>query len=777
MTKATRKKSPAKSRSKKTKRSFKQKLFRFFLYCTFIFITVSLIGFAIIDYTVTQKFDGRKWALAARVYARPLEIYPGANLTIEMLKDELSGLSYRFVANPASPQQAAFGSSAAEIYLPARKVNEQRFEAQKIRVEFANNRIERVTSNGKPLTDVVLFSPMEIGAIYPATGEDRILVRLQEIPPLLGEALIAVEDKNFVNHHGISLKSIARAILANLQAGQLVQGGSTITQQLVKNLYLSNERSLTRKLLEAAMTISLELHYSKAEILETYINEVYLGQAGRRAIHGFALASKFYFNKSVDQLNTEEIALLVGMVKGASYYNPKRHPERAKNRRDTVLTVMADNGLIEKSQAEQLAAKKIALAPAEQNQHAFPSFIDVVKEQLLRDYQLEDLQSEGLQIYTTLAPSLQRSVEKTIQQKLSDLERSYSITRNTLQSSAVFTAVGSGEILAVVGDRNTSFDGFNRALNAKRPIGSLIKPAVYLTALESRRYTLATPLDDSPVNIVVEQNKTWQPQNFDHQSHGQVPLFSALANSYNQSAARLGMDLGVDRISSTVKRLGIDAEIPQVPALILGSLDLTTYQMSNFYHTIANDGIYTPLRAIRSIYTPDGKRLQRFGLESKEVVASENAYLLDFALQINAHQGTGKSIYNTLPESLAVAGKTGTTNDQRDSWFAGYSGDLLGVVWVGADDNQPLPLTGSTGALNIWKDVFRQVPTRGIEKLKPARIDFQWIDAQTGLISGPNCKQALSLPFIDGTEPSQKARCEYIQTPVNPWWRRILGGQ
>ncbi|GAB2190439.1 penicillin-binding protein 1B [Sessilibacter sp. MAH1] len=777
MTKAARKKSPAKSRSKKTKRSFKQKLFRFFLYCTFIFITVSLIGFAIIDYTVTQKFDGRKWALAARVYARPLEIYPGANLTIEMLKDELSGLSYRFVANPASPQQAAFGSSAAEIYLPARKVNEQRFEAQKIRVEFANNRIERVTSNGKPLTDVVLFSPMEIGAIYPATGEDRILVRLQEIPPLLGEALIAVEDKNFVNHHGISLKSIARAILANLQAGQLVQGGSTITQQLVKNLYLSNERSLTRKLLEAAMTISLELHYSKAEILETYINEVYLGQAGRRAIHGFALASKFYFNKSVDQLNTEEIALLVGMVKGASYYNPKRHPERAKNRRDTVLTVMADNGLIEKSQAEQLAAKKIALAPAEQNQHAFPSFIDVVKEQLLRDYQLEDLQSEGLQIYTTLAPSLQRSVEKTIQQKLSDLERSYSITRNTLQSSAVFTAVGSGEILAVVGDRNTSFDGFNRALNAKRPIGSLIKPAVYLTALESRRYTLATPLDDSPVNIVVEQNKTWQPQNFDHQSHGQVPLFSALANSYNQSAARLGMDLGVDRISSTVKRLGIDAEIPQVPALILGSLDLTTYQMSNFYHTIANDGIYTPLRAIRSIYTPDGKRLQRFGLESKEVVASENAYLLDFALQINAHQGTGKSIYNTLPESLAVAGKTGTTNDQRDSWFAGYSGDLLGVVWVGADDNQPLPLTGSTGALNIWKDVFRQVPTRGIEKLKPARIDFQWVDAQTGLISGPNCKQALSLPFIDGTEPSQKARCEYIQTPVKPWWRRILGGQ
>ncbi|GAB2196389.1 penicillin-binding protein 1B [Sessilibacter sp. MAH4] len=777
MTKAARKKSPAKSRSKKTKRSFKQKLFRFFLYCTFIFITVSLIGFAIIDYTVTQKFDGRKWALAARVYARPLEIYPGANLTIEMLKDELSGLSYRFVANPASPQQAAFGSSAAEIYLPARKVNEQRFEAQKIRVEFANNRIERVTSNGKPLTDVVLFSPMEIGAIYPATGEDRILVRLQEIPPLLGEALIAVEDKNFVSHHGISLKSIARAILANLQAGQLVQGGSTITQQLVKNLYLSNERSLTRKLLEAAMTISLELHYSKAEILETYINEVYLGQAGRRAIHGFALASKFYFNKSVDQLNTEEIALLVGMVKGASYYNPKRHPERAKNRRDTVLTVMADNGLIEKSQAEQLAAKKIALAPAEQNQHAFPSFIDVVKEQLLRDYQLEDLQSEGLQIYTTLAPSLQRSVEKTIQQKLSDLERGYSITRNTLQSSAVFTAVGSGEILAVVGDRNTTFDGFNRALNAKRPIGSLIKPAVYLTALESRRYTLATPLDDSPVNIVVEQNKTWQPQNFDHQSHGQVPLFSALANSYNQSAARLGMDLGVDRISSTVKRLGIDAEIPQVPALILGSLDLTTYQMSNFYHTIANDGIYTPLRAIRSIYTPDGKRLQRFGLESKEVVASENAYLLDFALQINAHQGTGKSIYNTLPESLAVAGKTGTTNDQRDSWFAGYSGDLLGVVWVGADDNQPLPLTGSTGALNIWKDVFRQVPTRGIEKLKPARIDFQWVDAQTGLISGPNCKQALSLPFIDGTEPSQKARCEYIQTPVKPWWRRILGGQ
>ncbi len=765
----------SKSRKKSPQKTWRSKLLKFFGVVFGILILTLMAGFGVVDYTVTQKFSGKKWALAARVYARPLELYVGAKVSDETLKAELSQLSYQPVSYLSSPGQVIYQRSKTEIYLRKRTVNGRTYPAQKIQVQTRQQTIASLRVNGKATSDIVVVEPLEIGAIYPASGEDRILTRLEDIPPLLGETLIAVEDKNFIHHHGISFKAIARAMVVNLRSGEIVQGGSTLTQQLVKNLYLSNERSISRKVIEALMTISLELHYSKAEILETYINEVYLGQAGRRGIHGFALASQFYFDEPIENLNTQQVALLVGLVKGASYYNPRRNPERATARRNTVLDVMAESGLISAHEARDLSKKPLAVTKTPSSQHAYPAFIDLVKQQLLRDYELEDLQSEGLQVHTTLSPSLQSVLENGLSKRLSSLEKGYKINRGSLQGAGILTAVGSAEVLAVIGDRNPRYKGFNRALNAKRPVGSLIKPAIYLAALESGDYSLATTVDDSEVAVDLGQGNVWRPNNFDNKDHGHIPLYNALAQSYNQSAARVGMSVGLREVFNAIERLGIDEPLPQVPAILLGAVELSPYDMSHFYHTIANDGIYSPLRAVRSVYTSEGEWLQRYPLEASERIEPADAYFIDFALQVAARQGTAKSIYSTISPDIALAGKTGTTNDQRDSWFAGYSGNLQGVFWVGTDDNQPLPLTGSSGALRIWTDVFSKASLDGINKVKPSSVEYYWIDSQSGLLSKSRCQNAVSLPLLKGHQPKTKSRCVPVSGTKKPWWQRLWG--
>ncbi|WP_317930367.1 penicillin-binding protein 1B [Halioxenophilus sp. WMMB6] len=724
-----------------------------------------------LDYSVRNRFDGARWELAARLYARPLELYQGASLSREMLQLELQGLNYRPVKQVHSPGEMRWQGHTLDLYRRSFTIGQQSYPAERIQLTLAEGELP-VVANLYARDSIFTLEPQEIGAIYPASGEDRILTRLQEIPPLLGETLLAVEDRNFMHHNGVSLKAIARAMWANLRAGGLVQGGSTLTQQLVKNMFLSNERSLSRKLTEAAMTLSLEWHYSKSEILEAYLNEVYLGQSGSRAIHGFALAAQFYFNKPVADLNTQEIALLVGLVKGASFYNPWQHPERALARRTVVLQVMGDTGLISGDEMGRAKAQPLGLVSSPTSQHAFPAFVGLVKAQLLRDYPLSLLQSEGLQIYTTLAPSVQILAEQAVAKELGRLERDYDLPASSLQVGAVITAVGSAEVEAAVGDRNPRYHGFNRVLDARRPIGSLVKPALYATALKEG-YTLASILDDGPVAYTQDTGAVWAPKNFTDTDHGLIPLYQALANSYNQAAARLGLEVGVDEVIDTLHSLGLAADIPELPSVLLGAVDLSPVEVSNYFHTLANEGIYTPLRAIREVYSAEGERLQRYPLTAREGIDSETAYLIDFALQITAHQGTGRGLYNALPESLSLAAKTGTTNDQRDSWFASYSGSDLAVVWVGQDDNQALPFTGATGALPVWRNILEHLPTESIARVKPGAIDYFWVDASTGLLSGPDCRGAILLPLRRGSEPEARAACNRLQQRRNPWWRRL----
>jgi penicillin-binding protein 1B len=715
-----------------------------------------------LDYTIRTQFEGKRWAIPAKVFARPLELYPGAQLSADQFENELLVLSYNKSNIPTRP--GSYWRNGNNFHVVTRDFIfwDSPERSVPLRVEFRGREVRSVdhakSGNTMPL---VRFDPAIIGRIYPSHTEDRVLVQLEEVPTLLIKALMLVEDRNFYSHGGVSVRSIFRAMLANLRAGGTVQGGSTLTQQLVKNFFLSNERTITRKVNEAIMALLLEHHYAKDEILEAYLNEIYLGQDGRRAIHGFGLASRFYFDKPITNLDVEEIALLVAMVKGASYYNPRRFVKRAMDRRNLVIDLLEEEGEISKHDALTAKAKGLGVTSrAQSGVTSYPAFMDLVRRQLKRDYREEDLNSEGLQIFTTFDPLIQTESEKAFTRRLNQLGKSRDTEEAELQAASVVISVETGEVLSMVGGRNPRFAGFNRVLDAVRPIGSLVKPSVYLTALSRpEQYTLATLLDDSPFTLELETGDQWVPENFDKESHGMVPLVMALANSYNLSSARLGMELGLPNIIETLKRLGVEREIKPYPSLLLGALALSPWETAQVYHTLATGGFRTPLRAIREVLTAKGEPLQRYPLSIQQVYDSTPIYLVSYAMRIAARYGTGRGMYRTLPEDLVVASKTGTSNDLRDSWFAGFTGDKLGIVWVGKDNNEPTGLTGSSGALRIWVDIFNQISLVQDIEAPPPNIEMVKIDTATGLRGGFGCEETLELPFIVGTAPSETSPC------------------
>ena len=747
----------------------------------FILLALVLAGYLVfLDYQVRHQFDGKRWSLPARVYARPLELYAGLPLSPGQLSAELSALHYRPVT---SPRQAGDVSRNRNVFhfISRPFVHWDGQEAShNIRLTIADGTVRKLVDGrtGSPVS-LVRLDPVMVGSFYPAHNEDRVLVRLDEVPAELTNALIAVEDRGFRDHRGIAPLSILRALLANIRAGGVVQGGSTLTQQLVKNFYLSSERTLTRKLNEAAMALMLEWHYSKDEILEAYLNEVYLGQDGNRAVHGFGLASHFYFERPLAELSIEQYALLVGLVKGPSYYNPRRHPERARERRNLVLGVMADLGLISADEAMRAKSRKLGVSRQRRTAiNTFPAFLDLVRRQLRRDYREDDLTTEGLRIFTTLDPQLQWQVEEVLDARLGRFESARGQAADSLQGAVVVTSIQGGEVLALAGDRDPKFAGFNRALDAVRQVGSVIKPAVYLAALEQPgRYTLASLLNDDPMTWTARNGKTWSPGNYDRQFHGNVPLYRALAHSYNVATARLGLDLGIPTVVSTLTRLGVDADLQPYPSLVLGAAELSPLQVAQMYQTLASGGFRTPIRAIRAVLNADGMPLQSYPLRVTAAVKPAPAYLLTTALRHAAREGTGRALYQVLPAQMDVAGKTGTTDDLRDSWFAGFTGDRLGVVWVGRDDNASTGLTGSTGALLVWRDLFAHFGAQGPLQSALEGVEYRRIDTATGLLGGNGCQDTVELPFIAGSAPLETAPCAGASSPLQrpvDWFKELF---
>lgn len=724
-----------------------------------VLLVMAAVGLIYLDAQVRNKFEGKRWALPAKVYARPLELYPGQKLTMAELKQELKALSYRFERRADRPGSVEWATDRARIHSRGFNFPDGAEPAQDLLLSFSADRLQSIQRRGGQPVPLVRLEPLLIGGIYPRSNEDRDLIRLEQAPPYLTEALVAVEDREFYSHWGVSFKGIARALWVNLRAGRFAQGGSTLTQQLIKNFYLTSERSLSRKLLELPMAVLLELHYSKREILEAYLNEVYLGQSGSRAIHGFGLASQYFFARPVTELELHQVALLVGMVKGPSWYDPRRHPERALERRNLVLRMLFEQQQI--SQAQYAAARARTLGVVRQNslhKGVYPAYLDLVKRRLREEYRQQDLATEGLRIFTSLDPLVQSRAEAALAQSLKQLEQRYGARAAGLEASVVVTDPQTGEVLALIGGRDTRYQGFNRALDALRPIGSLVKPAVYLAALE-QGYTLATPLQDEPFELKQPDGSVWRPQNFDHRSHGVVPLHRALAHSYNQATARLGMAVGLERVIAMLHRLGVERELKPFPSLLLGAQALSPLELASVYQTIAANGFRMPLRAIRRVTDAEGRELSRYPFTLKQQVQPELMHLLQYALQEVAREGTARSVYNTLPANLNVAGKTGTSDDQRDSWFAGFTGDRLAVVWLGRDDNGPLPFTGSGGALRIWTELMRRERPEPFIATRPEGVEYVWIDEATGLRSDPRCEGARPLPFLPGTAPERSVDC------------------
>lgn len=717
-----------------------------------------------LDGIISAQFEGKRWALPAHVYARPLELYQGAKLSAEQFDYEVGQLlRYRAEKSPKAPGSYWRDGDTVEAITRSFVFLEGPEPVRHIKISFNGGEIQALTAlDGLGNPSTLRMEPVQIAGIYPAHREDRILVRREQIPPILIDALLAVEDRAYYDHIGINPKGILRALVANWRAGRTVQGGSTLTQQLVKNYFLSNERTYARKFNEMLMAILLDWHYGKDEILEAYANEVYLGQDGGRAIHGLGLASRFYFDRPLDEMELHHIALLVGLVRGPSQYDPRRFPERAKERRALVLDIMVEQGLVSADDAAVAKEKPLDVSgSAPSGVSPYPAFLDLVQRQLREYYREEDLTSEGLRIFTTLDPLAQRAAEQTLVKKLPQLEKSVGLKSGLLQGAVVIADSQLGEVRALVGGRDVRLAGFNRALDAHRQPGSLVKTVVFLTALESRRYTLASRLDDStPVVYTTRGGQTWRPQNYDKRTHGRVMLRDALAHSYNIATARLGLDLDVTQVLKTLKRLGVERDFQPYPSVLLGAIDLTPLEVAQMYQTIASGGYKSPLRAIYEVTKADGTELERqYPVQVDPVIEPEPAYLITKALQRVVEAGTASAANKELPKELGLAGKTGTTDDYRDSWFAGFSGEKLAVVWLGRDDNKPTKLSGSKGALPVWIDLMKLLPLQPLDPVAPANIEEVLIDPASGYRADRKCSGALLLPFISGSAPHLPAPC------------------
>jgi len=750
------------------------------------FLTAGLLaaGYTLyLDLRVRTEFEGRRFALPARIYARPLELHAALRIPQAEVEAELRALGYRDRASDSEPGWFVRRADGLEISLRPFVFWDGLQAATRVSVEFEDGRVKSLRdSTGKDLP-LARVEPLPIGGIYPANNEDRVLVRLSAVPKHLVQALIATEDRSFYKHRGFDPRGVARAALS-LVSGPRAQGGSTLTQQLVKNFFLTPERSVQRKATELIMAVLLELHYDKDEILETYLNEVYLGQDRDRAIHGVGLAAQYYFGKPVERLTLAESALLVGMLKGPTFYDPHKQPARALERRNLVLRETKDQGFATMEQYTEARAGGLAVNPKPSvGTSPHPAFLELVHRQLRREYDEADLRSEGLRIFSTLDPRAQEAAERALSRRLAQFDREKRFGDPGLEGAVVVTDVQSGEVQALVGGRDARYRGFNRALDAARPVGSLLKPAIYLTALiDPTRYTLVTPIDDEAFVWKSRGAPDWEPKNYDRKFHGKVALRTALANSYNAAAARLGTELGVEKVLATVKRLGVERELQPYASTLLGAADLSPLEVARMYQTIAAGGFRAPLKAIREVTTQDGKPLRRFPLSVEQAFPPEPMYLLTSAMQDVVREGTAQGLKTWLSPELAIAGKTGTTDEQRDAWFAGFTGDRMGVVWIGYDDNRAARLSGSASALPVWGDLMASLEPEPLALPKPEGIEQVLIDPQSGLRADMLCAGARELPFMQGSAPVERAPCasdigaavEQVKERAKSWFDRLF---
>jgi penicillin-binding protein 1B len=738
--------------------------------------TVMLAGWIwMLDRRVQTRFNVPFKSIPAHLYARPYTLRLGDAHQVSEIRADLLKQGYNQVTEIAKPGDFALSGQVIDIYRPTSVAHPV---AKAVRVRLFEGRVRQLTDHrsARSFEQFELASGL-IGNLMTGPMEDRILLALHEVPELLLDALITMEDRRFSSHYGVDPMGILRAMVQNFRDGRVTQGGSTLTQQLVKNLYLDDARTLERKINEAMMALIIEWRYSKAQILERYINTIFLGQSGNRAIHGFGLAAQFYFDRRLQDLNPAQLALLVGMIPAPSAYNPFRNIERATARRNLVLKTLHENGFISAGEVELYKQTGLDVVRSKNTGASrYPAFTDLLSRQLDESYSRTYLQEGGLNIYSTLDEPVQQIAQSRFAESLQELEENHNIEKGTLQGAMIILEPQTGEIVTLIGGRNAKAGDFNRALDAKRPIGSLVKPAVYLTALlNPARYSTMTIIEDAPFSLQLETGKSWDPGNYDNRYHGEVSLYDALIRSYNIPAVKVGIDVGLDSVATTIQRLGVSELFPRYPSMLLGASNVSLLDVAQMYQTLANGGRLQPLTTLRAVANSSNHVLTSYQSDGKQMVNSKVDFLMVNLLEAVANSGTARALKTLIP-GVQLAGKTGTTNEYRDSWFAGFGENYLAVVWIGKDDNSPTGLTGSSGALRAWAKVMSALDLHSLNRVAPEGVIELEVDLDGGGKAIAGCTRiSVTRYFIAGYEPLSNHRCQPIKDNLGHWLDRWFG--
>lgn len=767
---------------RKTKKTHIRK--RIFLKATGIVLVFAAAGAFLylwyLSYDIEKRFSGRRWSIPSRVFSDTTILYPGETFLRERLVAKLFRLGYRKVSHPPEQRgEIRVNGPVLELFLRDLKTPHQSRDGFPLRIRFEKDRIDSIdridTGQSIPLLEL---DPEELMLFFGPEREERRLISLNEVPKDLMHAVLAAEDARFFQHPGMDLFGIIRALVSNIRHGALREGGSTITQQLAKNYFLTHERTLSRKFKELLISLSIEAKYSKTEILEIYLNEIYLGNKGSVSVNGMGEASFFYFGKPVTDLSIPEAATLAGLIRAPNHYSPFTDKERAKRRRDAVLNSMFSHGWISDRELKVSLSQPVKTAEHETYAKQAPYFMDYLSQQLLSLYSQEALTTLGLSIFTTLDPEVQRAAEEALLRGLNRLEKSNpALLRRDgdkrLQGAVVVLQPRTGYVLAMAGGRRYVETQFNRITQARRQPGSAFKPFVFLAGME--HYTPATMLSNEAKSYLID-GKEWRPENYSPVSETRMSMRTALAKSVNRATADLAVKIGVDSIIATASSFEFSTPFPPYPSICLGSAEVIPMELARAYCAFAADGVLPNPVSLKEVVNEKEEILERRHLKIREATSPQKAFIMTSMLRSVTETGTARSLKD-MGVSFPVAGKTGTTNDFKDAWFVGFTPDILALVWVGFDDGSPVKASGAAAALPIFADLMKAIPqyASGEWFQPPPGVADAVICPVSGDLATQNCPTPFKEVFLEENVPREACRLHSgDHGPVTDSFRKII---
>lgn len=755
----------ARKRVKKAAPKQRVSVWKLSLLALVLAMVVSAVAYIRVDGKVGEMLASGATDYRSAIFSAPLRLSPPTAVKMNQLVQLLNKRNYREVAGqPTLPGEYSVGSGRLTLYTREfSSAKDKEVPAEIYEIDFENNTAIRGGPESRQV-NLLALEPMIVSSLGTKELRASNYKSLEQIPEHVKQAVIAVEDERFYSHHGVDPEAILRAMIANIKALDLVQGGSTLTQQLAKNVLFTPEKTFGRKFMELLAAISLERRLSKDEILERYLNEIYLGQEGSFAIHGVAEASQVFFGKKIEDITPAEAALLAGIIRAPSYYSPRRHFERALQRKDLALEKMHELGYLDLKSLNRSKQQKIIIAQEIRNKRAAPFFIAALEKELADYINTEAANKAGLRIYTGLNFEMQECAETALTENILSLEKRYPKIKRTdspLEGGLVAIEPQSGLIRAWAGGRDFSEIQFNHVDQAVRQIGSTIKPFLYLTALDGslNSYKVATTtsvLSDEPVRITQINQRAWQPENYDHTYKGDVTLRYALETSLNLPAVYTAQRVGLANFARTVANFNIADNVQALPALALGAADTTLLRLTAAYAALANGGIYVAPRLFLTAENKDNEIIVSSEISERRVAEEGAVYVLTDILGGVVERGTARAV-RSLGFTAPAAGKTGTSNDTRDAWFIGFTPDLAVGVWLGFDDNKKLGLTGGAVATPIWTEFMQCVKNyhQVLDFIPPPNVISVDIDSTSLDRAGPGCpaKSVVREIYVRGTEP------------------------